>query len=107
MAYIMIDLEFIAMLEKTSFNSFKPSERMLISYIYNFKGGYYGSCAHLGEICGLSVKHTRELVNSLKERRILIKERNFLFLNPKYLNAGKSGVHDQKIRCEMPENPVQ
>ncbi|MBO7276827.1 MAG: hypothetical protein J6U84_02580 [Bacteroidales bacterium] len=90
MAYIMIDLEFIAMLEKTSFNSFKPSERMLISYIYNFKGGYYGSCAHLGEICGLSKDYARRVIQSLKERKILIKERNSLFLNSKYLNTEKT-----------------
>jgi hypothetical protein len=90
MAYIMIDLEFIAMLEKTSFNSFKPSERMLISYIYNFKGGYYGSCAHLGEVCGLSKNYARRVIQSLKERKILIKERNSLFLNSKYLNTEKT-----------------
>ncbi len=90
MAYIMIDLEFIAMLEKTSFNSFKPSERMLISYIYNFKGGYYGSCAHLGEVCGLSKDYARRVIQSLKERKILIKERNSLFLNSKYLNTEKT-----------------
>ncbi len=90
MAYIIVDLEFIAMLEKRSFNSFKPSERLLISYIYNFKGGYYGSCTHLGEVCGLSKDYARRVIQSLKERKILIKERNSLFLNSKYLDAEKT-----------------
>ncbi len=85
MAKVIIDLEVMERLEQRCYCRLTPAERIIISYVHNFREGFFGTSVHLSKVCGLTVKHIRKIVRQLQKRKILIEERETLILNPLYL----------------------